>query len=180
MSNASNIFHVYHIGSLRKENILAPTRYSSFQSFSWKYMQKQSTRGIHIKRCSEKMQQIYRRTPMSKCNFTHFALRHGCSPVNLLHFFRTPFPENTSGWLLLYMFIGICTFGFWGETLDNVAVTFTSLQGKSSLKSNWVSKCCEKDYTSPLLFVYWIFNVWILIINYFSKNDAFSNKGGTV
>ena len=24
------------------------------------------------------------------------ALRHGCSPVNLLHIFRTPFPKNTS------------------------------------------------------------------------------------
>ena len=28
-------------------------------------------------------------------------LRHGCSPVNLLHNFRTPFPKNTSGGLLL-------------------------------------------------------------------------------
>ena len=28
-------------------------------------------------------------------------LRHGCSPVKLLHIFRTPFPKNTSGWLLL-------------------------------------------------------------------------------
>ena len=28
-------------------------------------------------------------------------LRHGCSPVNLLHIFRTPFPRNTFGWLLL-------------------------------------------------------------------------------
>ena len=34
-------------------------------------------------------------------NFTEIALRHGCSPVNLLHIFRTPFPRNTSGWLLL-------------------------------------------------------------------------------
>ena len=31
------------------------------------------------------------------------ALRHGCSPVNLLHIFRTPFPKNTSGWLLLFL-----------------------------------------------------------------------------
>ena len=29
-------------------------------------------------------------------------LRHGCSPVNLLHIFGTPFPNNTSGRLLLY------------------------------------------------------------------------------
>ena len=28
-------------------------------------------------------------------------LRHGCSPVNLLHIFRTPFSKNTSGRLLL-------------------------------------------------------------------------------
>ena len=30
-------------------------------------------------------------------------LLHGCSPVNLLHIFRTPFPRNTSGRLLLYV-----------------------------------------------------------------------------
>ena len=31
------------------------------------------------------------------------ALWHGCSPVNLMHIFRTPFPRNTSRWLLLQM-----------------------------------------------------------------------------
>ena len=35
------------------------------------------------------------------CNFIEVALRHGCSPVNLLHFFGTPSPRNTSEWLLL-------------------------------------------------------------------------------
>ena len=39
------------------------------------------------------MPQIYRRTPMPKYDF---ALRHRCSPVNLLNIFRTPFPMNTS------------------------------------------------------------------------------------
>ena len=34
-------------------------------------------------------------------NFIEIALWHGCSGVNLLHIFRTPFPRNTSGWLLL-------------------------------------------------------------------------------
>ena len=34
-------------------------------------------------------------------NFIEVVLWHGCSPVNLLHIFRTPFPKNTSGWLLL-------------------------------------------------------------------------------
>ena len=34
-------------------------------------------------------------------NFIEITLRYGCSPVNLLHIFRTPFPKSTSGWLLL-------------------------------------------------------------------------------
>ena len=40
---------------------------------------------------------------MPKCekNFTEITLRHGCSPVNLLHIFKTLFIKNTSGWLLL-------------------------------------------------------------------------------
>ena len=34
-------------------------------------------------------------------NFIEITLRHECSPVYLLHIFRTPFPKNTSGGLLL-------------------------------------------------------------------------------
>ena len=34
-------------------------------------------------------------------NFIEIALWHGCSPVILLHIFRTLFPENTSEWLFL-------------------------------------------------------------------------------
>ena len=56
-----------------------------------------------IQRCSENMQQIYRRTPMPKCdrNFIEILLRHRCSPVNFLHIFRASFQQNTSGQLLL-------------------------------------------------------------------------------
>ena len=36
--------------------------------------------------------------------FIEIALRHGCSSVNLLDIFRTPFPKNTSGRLLLFLF----------------------------------------------------------------------------
>ena len=35
-------------------------------------------------------------------NFIEITLRHGFSPVNLMHIFRTSFLKNTSGWLLLY------------------------------------------------------------------------------
>ena len=38
------------------------------------------------------------------CNFIEITLRHGCSPVNLLHFFRTTFPKNTLEQLLLIYF----------------------------------------------------------------------------
>ena len=48
---------------------------------------------------------------MTKCDFKklrrnliEITLRHGCSPVNLLHVFRTPFTKNAYGGLLLYKF----------------------------------------------------------------------------
>ena len=40
------------------------------------------------------------------CYFIEIALRHVCSPVNLLHILRIPFPRNTSGWLLLFFVSG--------------------------------------------------------------------------
>ena len=56
----------------------------------------------------QNMQQIYRRTPMPKSisiklqsSFIKITHRYGCSPVNLLHFFGTPFTKNASGRLLL-------------------------------------------------------------------------------
>ena len=68
------------------------------------FSQKQPSRGVLRKSCSESMQQIYRRTLMSKCDF-EIALWHGCSSVNLLHIFRTHFLKNTSGWLVLYIWM---------------------------------------------------------------------------
>ena len=38
---------------------------------------------------------------MLQSNFTEITLCYGYSPVNLPHIFRTPFPRNTSGGLLL-------------------------------------------------------------------------------
>ena len=38
-------------------------------------IQKQPPRGILKKRCSENMQQIYRRTPMPKCDFNKVAFQ---------------------------------------------------------------------------------------------------------
>ena len=61
------------------------------------------------------MQQIYKRTPMAKCNFNKIALqlikllrnfieitlRYGCSPVYMLHISRSPFPKTTYEELVL-------------------------------------------------------------------------------
>ena len=48
--------------------------------------QKQSSRGFLRKRCSENIQQIYRRTPMPKCDFNKVALQ--------LYW------NHTSGWVI--------------------------------------------------------------------------------
>ena len=52
---------------------------------------RQLSRGVLRKRCSENMRQIYWRTPMPKSDFNKVAL----------HIFKTPYPKNTSGGLLL-------------------------------------------------------------------------------
>ena len=57
-----------------------------------------------LKLCSKFTGEHPRRSVISiklQSNFIEIALRHGCSPVNLLHIFRTPFTKNTSGRLLL-------------------------------------------------------------------------------
>ena len=41
--------------------------------FEWVTRQKQPSRGVLRKMCSENMQQIYRRTPMPKCDFSKVA-----------------------------------------------------------------------------------------------------------
>ena len=38
-------------------------------------VQKQSSRGVLKKRCSENIQQIYRRTPIAKCHLNKVALQ---------------------------------------------------------------------------------------------------------
>ena len=53
-----------------------------------------------LKTCSKLIGEHPRRSVISikfQSNFIEITLRHGCSAVNLLHIFRTPFPKNTSG-----------------------------------------------------------------------------------
>ena len=70
--------------------------------------QKQPCRGFLRKRCLKICRKFTGEHPCQSAisiklqtNFIEITLRHGCSSVNLLHIFRTPFPKNTSEWLLL-------------------------------------------------------------------------------
>ena len=63
--------------------------------------QKQLFRGVLRKRCSENMQQIYRRTPMPKCNFNKVTLqlKWNCSlgwvfPSKFAAYFPNTFPQD--------------------------------------------------------------------------------------
>ena len=66
--------------------------------------QKQPCRDVPRKICSKFTGEHPCRSVISiklKSSFIEVTLQHGCSPVNLLHIFRTPFLKNTSGRLLL-------------------------------------------------------------------------------
>ena len=70
--------------------------------------QSQPPSGVLSKRCSENMQQMYRRTPLPKCDFNKVAKRlywnHTLAWVFSCKFaacFENTFSKNTSGWLLL-------------------------------------------------------------------------------
>ena len=52
-------------------------------------------------------------------SFIETTLWHECSPSNLLYIFRTPFPKNTSGWLLLLVVKKLG--GRWGEDRSPLA-----------------------------------------------------------
>ena len=72
-------------------------------------------------------------------------LRYGCSPVNLLYSFRTPFPKNSSGWLLPD--IGLChssvQFLKVGNIRKSYGLSFNSwdysLLSEHEISSYWLS-----------------------------------------
>ena len=63
------IFLMHETKNLRMDQV------TFFQGSLPKIMQKQPSRGVLRKRCSENMQQIYRRTPMPKCDFNNITLQ---------------------------------------------------------------------------------------------------------
>ena len=78
-------------------------------------------------------------------NFIIIPLRNGCSPVNLLHVFRTPFQQNTSKWLLLNCFIHISCLFFQFIGFHGIFLTHSKLKSKIPVVwqnfSFWVVIC---------------------------------------
>ena len=79
--------------------------FNNFFSCVWSLCRRKRSECLFLKICNKFTKEHPCRSEISKkllCKFLEIALRHGCSPVTLLHIFRTPLPESTSGWLLLY------------------------------------------------------------------------------
>ena len=72
-------------------------------------------------------------------NVIEIALRHGSSPVNLLHIFKTPFSRNTSEWLLLF------------STIYNVHNLIGKLSFKGSLKLSCKAHIMQKLCKNKLM-----------------------------
>ena len=70
-------------------------------------------------------------------NFIEITLRHRCSPVNLLHIFRTPFSKNTSGRLLLSLKDPLILYHqnlycpYFSSNLEQVLIRFAEYQNPS-------------------------------------------------
>ena len=109
------------------------------------------------------MQQVYKpkcdpcRSVISiklQTNFIEIALRHGCSPVNLRHIFRTHFPRNTSGWVLLEILMKLlkCTYksfihvNNYKTQLNN---NFNSSSNNFKIIIHCVKIVCIRSYSCP-------------------------------
>ena len=92
----------FNLNLLDHENCKKSARF--FKSSIWYGMSRSSHREVFLRKGALKLCSKF--TGEHPCRI---ALRHGCSPANLLHIFRTSFPRNTSGWLLLYVYSMIST-----------------------------------------------------------------------
>ena len=118
INNACKEVRFSKFAAIQPVALLFPLAADFFQIFSWllrendiwEAIQTQPSIGVLIngvlKTCSKFTgEQTYRSVISINllCNFIEITLRHGCSPVNLLYIFRTPFRKSTCGGLLLAM-----------------------------------------------------------------------------
>ena len=110
-----NLHGILHSFIISYAMLLQIQRSSHFQYLAIHHfltMQKQSSRVFLgkdvLKICSKFAGKHPCRSVISiklQSKFIEITLRCGCSPVNLLHIFRTPFPKNISERLLLTIFL---------------------------------------------------------------------------
>ena len=86
---------------------------------------------VILKICSKFTGEHPCRSDFNRSNFIEITFRDGCSPVNLLHIFRTPFPRDTSGWLLLIYVVSSEKDG-WG-TGKKKQIKFSPYSGTKAL-----------------------------------------------
>ena len=91
------------------------------------------------------------------CYFIEIIFRHGCSPINLRHIFRTFFLKSTCGWVLLdvsttsnnlqkFVLFKFTLIGRWFQVFFNAFVfIFISLRGGYSL---YIGRNMHPDHAS--------------------------------
>ena len=65
--------HLFYKVLLNKKSFIYCDPKQKYLVVVYKHEQKQRSKGVLRKRCSENMQEIYRRTTMLKCDFIKFA-----------------------------------------------------------------------------------------------------------
>ena len=129
----------------------------------WMYMelglrilivQEQPSRVVFKKRCSENMQQIYRRIPIPKCDFNKVASQLYWNRILAWLFsckfaanFQNTFPKNTSGRLLPNSFVA-----FYDLFCEKVIKIFEQLKPFKVI--NWQSEFAFWSYFWPLFFLF--------------------------
>ena len=121
--------------------------FKPYQKHQMKF-KKQPYRGVLWKRCSKNMQQITGEHPCQsviqinlQSNLIKIALWHGCSPVNLLHIFRKPFPQNIFERLLLKFLPSLTSSNFGpllpaGKNSNSLEVCDFTKKKRLSIKRN--------------------------------------------
>ena len=108
------------------------------------------------------------------CNFIEIALRHGCSPVNLLHIFKTPFPKNTCRWLLLYFLPSQINLIILVLKIKHNFHNFRQIQKTSNLKSKQTCRTFTIFHLANYLSKYVIY-----LIEYKLCNEQYLGKAET-
>ena len=81
------------------------------------------------------------------------ALQHGCSPVNLLHIFRTPFLKNTSEWLLLEHGESITGPKLIGDNFDIFFAHHSKKKLSKPCNDSFIITPCAEDKISKIIIV---------------------------